>query len=46
MELGHYHFIIDAEGHISDKQVADTIEGLNLICEDIRFLGSYPQASR
>jgi prephenate dehydratase len=46
MELGHYHFIIDAEGHISDKQVADTIAGLKLICEDIRFLGSYPQASR
>jgi len=46
MELGHYHFIIDAEGHIDDKQVADTIEGLKLICEDIRFLGSYPQASR
>ena len=46
MELGHYHFIIDAEGHISDKQVADTIDGLKLICEDIRFLGSYPQASR
>jgi len=46
MELGHYHFIIDAEGHIDDKQVADTIAGLKLICEDIRFLGSYPQASR
>ena len=35
MELGHYHFIIDAEGHIDDKQVADTIAGLKLICEDI-----------
>jgi prephenate dehydratase len=44
MELGHYHFIIDAEGHIEDQQVADTIAGLELICEDVRFLGSYPQA--
>jgi len=44
--LGDYHFIIDLEGHIQDKQVADTIEGLKLICQDIRFLGSYPQAKR
>jgi len=46
MELGHYHFIIDAEGHIEDKAVADTLAGLKVICEDIRFLGSYPQAIR
>jgi prephenate dehydratase len=46
MELGHYHFIIDAEGHIKDKAVADTLAGLKAICEDIRFLGSYPQAIR
>ena len=46
MELGHYHFIIDAEGHIEDKAVADTLAGLKAICEDIRFLGSYPQAIR
>jgi prephenate dehydratase len=46
MELGHYHFIIDAEGHIEDKAVADTLAGLKVICEDIRFLGSYPQSIR
>jgi len=46
MELGHYHFIIDAEGHIKDKVVSDTLAGLKVICEDIRFLGSYPQAIR
>jgi len=44
MELGHYHFIIDAEGHIEDKPVAAALAGLKEICEDIRFLGSYPQA--
>jgi prephenate dehydratase len=43
-QLGHYHFIIDAEGHIDDKPVTAALAGLKEICEDIRFLGSYPQA--
>jgi prephenate dehydratase len=43
-QLGHYHFIIDTEGHIEDKPVAAALAGLKEICEDIRFLGSYPQA--
>ncbi len=43
LELGHYHFIIDAEGHINDPRVNDAIEGVRAICEDIRFLGSYPR---
>jgi len=43
-QLGHYHFIIDAEGHTDDKPVAAALAGLKEICEDIRFLGSYPQA--
>jgi prephenate dehydratase len=43
-QLGHYHFIIDAEGHIEDKPVSAALDGLKEICEDIRFLGSYPQA--
>ena len=43
-QLGHYHFIIDAEGHIDDQPVAAALAGLKEICEDIRFLGSYPQA--
>lgn len=42
-ELGHYHFIIDAEGHISDPSVAAALEGLRGICDEIRFLGSYPR---
>jgi len=42
-ELGHYHFIIDAEGHVNDPRVHDAIEGVRAICEDIRFLGSYPR---
>ncbi len=44
VELGHDHFIIDAEGHIQDAPVSAALAGLKQICEDIRFLGSYPQA--
>ena len=44
VELGHYHFFIDAEGHIQDAPVSAALAGLKQICEDIRFLGSYPQA--
>ena len=44
-ELGHYHFIIDVEGHQSDDSVARSIHGLRSICEDIRVLGSYPRAT-
>ncbi|MFM8621235.1 MAG: prephenate dehydratase [Candidatus Nanopelagicaceae bacterium] len=45
-ELGHYHFIIDAEGHVNDARVGDALTGLRRICEDIRFLGSYPRADK
>jgi prephenate dehydratase len=43
-QLGHYHFIIDAEGHIEDEPISAALAALKQICEDIRFLGSYPQA--
>ncbi|CAB4658731.1 MAG: prephenate dehydratase [Actinobacteria bacterium] len=43
LELGHYHFIIDVEGHIQDAPVANALAGLKIICQDIRFLGSYPR---
>jgi prephenate dehydratase len=45
-ELGHYHFIIDVEGHISDPSVGDSIAELREICDDIRFLGSYPREAQ
>ena len=45
-ELGHYHFIIDVEGHIKDDSVGKSIEELRVICDDIRFLGSYPREAR
>lgn len=45
-ELGDYHFIIDAEGHIADPKVAAAIAAVRNICEDIRFLGSYPRVGK
>jgi prephenate dehydratase len=45
-ELGHYHFIIDVEGHINDTSVGKCVQELREICNDIRFLGSYPREVR
>ena len=45
-ELGHYHFIIDAEGHINEERVGDALTGLRRICDDVRYLGSYPRADK
>jgi prephenate dehydratase len=45
-ELGHYHFIIDVEGHINDSSVGESIAELREICDDIRFLGSYPREAQ
>ena len=45
-QLGHYHFIIDVEGHINDPKVAAAIEGVRNVCDEIRMLGSYPRVGR
>lgn len=45
-ELGSYHFIIDIEGHITEERVGDALMGLRRICEDVRFLGSYPREDK
>ena len=45
-ELGHYHFIIDVEGHINDLAVGASMTELKEICDDIRFLGSYPREAQ
>lgn len=41
-QLGHYLFVIDLEGAISDQPTAEAIEGLRTHCEEVRVLGSYP----
>ena len=45
-QLGHYHFIIDVEGHIADPKVEAAIAGVKSVCDEIRFLGSYPRVGR
>lgn len=44
--LGSYFFSIDCEGHLRDKRVAETLEGLHRVCPQVYFLGSYPRANR
>lgn len=39
--LGRYMFFIDLEGSISERRVADAIEGLRGKAESVRLLGSY-----
>lgn len=42
--LGDYHFSIDCEGHVDDARVGEALMGLWRICDDVRYLGSYPRA--
>jgi prephenate dehydratase len=42
--LGHYMFFLDLEGALADQQVSDAIAGLQLLCERVHVLGSYPSA--
>lgn len=42
--LGSYSFSIDAEGHLADGRMAESLLGLKRICKDVIFLGSYPRA--
>lgn len=42
--LGEYCFSIDAEGHVSDARMAESLMGLHRVCEQLVFLGSYERA--
>ncbi|MGW4644954.1 prephenate dehydratase [Kitasatospora sp. NPDC004289] len=42
--LGQYCFLIDCEGHLSERRVSEALMGLRRICPQVRFLGSYPRA--
>ena len=44
--LGHYRFVIDADGHIQDERMADALMGLRRFSPKVIFLGSYPRADR
>ena len=40
--LGHYVFLVDAEGRVDEAAVADAVAGLHAHCEEVRVLGTYP----
>jgi len=42
--LGDYCFSIDCEGHVNDERVGEMLMGLQRVCAQVRFLGSYPRA--
>jgi len=44
--LGDYCFIIYADGHVSDELMADALRDLRTKQGDVKFLGSYPAASK
>jgi prephenate dehydratase len=44
--LGVYSFSLDCEGHIADRRVGEALAALHRVCDDVRFLGSYPRADR
>ena len=42
--LGRYCFSIDCDGHVTDARVGEALMGLHRVCEQVRFLGSYPRS--
>jgi prephenate dehydratase len=44
-QLGRYAFFLDCAGHIDETRVGEAMMGLQRICADVRFLGSYPRAA-
>jgi prephenate dehydratase len=41
--LGVYSFSLDCEGHVLDRRVGEALAALHRVCDDVRFLGSYPR---
>jgi prephenate dehydratase len=39
--MGHYFFVVDAEGHIDDERLGEALMGLRRVCAQVRYLGSY-----
>jgi prephenate dehydratase len=44
--LGSYMFFADIAGRLQDADVADALEGVRAMCEQVIVLGSYPAAPR
>lgn len=43
--MGHYMFFVDLDGYAYEQDVAEAIEGLTQLCEQVWVLGSYPADS-
>jgi prephenate dehydratase len=43
--IGRYCFFIDCEGHVAQARLGEALMGLRRVCNAVRFLGSYPQAT-
>lgn len=44
--LGRYCFFLDCNGHVAQARLGEALQALRRICADVRFLGSYPRATR
>jgi len=42
--IGTYSFSLDCEGHVADRRVGEALAALHRVCDEMRFLGSYPRA--
>jgi prephenate dehydratase len=42
--LGVYSFSLDCEGHVAERRVGEALAALHRVCDEVRFLGSYPRA--
>lgn len=42
-QLGDYFFSLDIQGHINEARVGEALAGLQRICLEVRYLGSYPR---
>lgn len=41
--IGDYFFSVDVEGHIDDARVGEALMGLQRVCAEVRYLGSFPR---
>jgi prephenate dehydratase len=39
-----YSFSLDCEGHVAEARVGEALAALHRVCDDVRFLGSYPRS--
>lgn len=42
-QLGDYYFSLDIQGHVNEARVGEALAGLQRICLEVRYLGSYPR---